>query len=87
MIMLRVTFAALLTFGLSSIASAADFPGAESWIFVSMPDFLNVDTDYPQPGWEPALDAVLRGVKSEEPDFSTGGRRSADGPLVHGGRG
>ena len=26
------------------------------WTFASMPDFLNVDTTYPQPGWEPALD-------------------------------
>jgi DNA repair exonuclease SbcCD nuclease subunit len=39
------------------------------WTFVSMPDFLNVDTDYPQPGWEPALDVVLTNVKRENPDF------------------
>jgi hypothetical protein len=44
--------------------------GAEaSWRFVSMPDFLNVDTDYPQPGWEDALSYVLESVKAEEPDF------------------
>jgi len=34
-----------------------------------MPDFLNVDTDYPQPGWEEALSPILRSVKSENPDF------------------
>lgn len=40
-----------------------------SWRFVSMPDFLNVDTDYPQPGWEEALGTILESVKSEKPDF------------------
>jgi hypothetical protein len=34
-----------------------------------MPDFLNVDTDYPQPGWEGALDLVLRSVQREDPAF------------------
>ena len=34
-----------------------------------MPDFLNVDTTYPQPGWEEALDYVLQAVKAENPDF------------------
>ncbi len=42
---------------------------AEPWVFVSMPDFLNVDTDYPQPGWEGSLDFILKSVKSEDPDF------------------
>ena len=37
--------------------------------FVSMPDFLNVDTDYPQPGWEDALSYILDSVKAENPDF------------------
>jgi hypothetical protein len=41
----------------------------EEWTFVSMPDFLNVDTTYPQPGWEETLDYVLTAVKSENPDF------------------
>jgi hypothetical protein len=40
-----------------------------AWTFVSMPDFLNVDTTYPQPGWEDALDYVLKMVKAENPDF------------------
>ncbi len=34
-----------------------------------MPDFLNVDTDYAQPGWEDALSTILRSVKTEGPDF------------------
>lgn len=41
----------------------------EAWRFVSMPDFLNVDTDHPQPGWEDALGVVLESVKEEEGDF------------------
>jgi hypothetical protein len=42
---------------------------ADTWTFVSMPDFINVDTTYPQPGWEDALDYVLKAVKAENPDF------------------
>jgi len=34
-----------------------------------MPDFLNVDCDYPQEGWEDALSYVLESVKKENPDF------------------
>ncbi len=41
----------------------------EEWSFVSMPDFLNVDCDYPQEGWEDALSYVLESVKKENPDF------------------
>ena len=62
-------------FGLLPFAAIAAATGSAigadqgPWRFVSMPDFMNVDTDYPQPGWEPALDFVLRGVKAEDPDF------------------
>ncbi|NND34754.1 MAG: hypothetical protein HKN76_19365, partial [Saprospiraceae bacterium] len=42
---------------------------AEPWTFVSMPDFLNVDCDYPQPGWEESLSFILTSVKKENPDF------------------
>ena len=42
---------------------------SESWTFVSMPDFINVDCDYPQPGWEDALSYILESVKKESPDF------------------
>ena len=34
-----------------------------------MPDFLNVDCDYPQEGWEDALSFILESVKKENPDF------------------
>lgn len=40
-----------------------------SWTFVSIPDFLNVDTDFPQPGWEESLDYILQSIKSENPEF------------------
>lgn len=51
-------------------ATAEDASSANpSWTFVSMPDFLNVDTLYPQPGWEDALGTILEAVKSERPDF------------------
>lgn len=43
----------------------------DHWRFVSMPDFLNVDTDYPQQGWEDALGFVLEAVKKENPEFLT----------------
>ncbi len=39
------------------------------WIFVSMPDFLNVDCDYPEPLWEDALSYILQAVKEEDPEF------------------
>ena len=48
------------------VACAAPEP---HWRFLSMPDFLNVDTDYPQPGWEEALSYVLAGVEREGADF------------------
>jgi len=50
-------------------ASPDDSRPADTWTFVSMPDFLNVDTTYPQPGWEDTLDYVLKAVKAEGPDF------------------
>jgi hypothetical protein len=39
------------------------------WKFVSIPDFLNVDVNYPEPTWDDALDYVLRQIQSENPDF------------------
>ncbi|MBK8503475.1 MAG: metallophosphoesterase [Saprospiraceae bacterium] len=40
-----------------------------SWTFVSMPDFLNVDCDYPQKGWEESLTYILESINKENPDF------------------
>ena len=42
---------------------------AKTWRFVSIPDFVNVDLTYPQPGWEDTLDYVLKAVKAEDPEF------------------
>ena len=41
----------------------------ESWTIVSIPDFLNVDCDYPQKGWEDALGYILNSVRKENPEF------------------
>ena len=42
---------------------------AEAWTFVSMPDFLNFDIEYPQEGWEDALGFILDSIKQEDPAF------------------
>ncbi len=39
------------------------------WKFVSIPDFLNFDVDYPEPGWDEVIDFVLTAIADEEPDF------------------
>ena len=35
------------------------------WTFVSIPDFLNFDIEYPQEGWEDALGFILESMKME----------------------
>jgi len=42
----------------------------DTWTFVSMPDFLNFDIEYPQKGWEDALGFVLESMKKEGPAFA-----------------
>ncbi len=42
---------------------------SKEWTFVSVPDFLNRDTLYPQEGFEDALTYFLQAVKAENPDF------------------
>ena len=42
---------------------------AETWKFVSIPDFMNVDMLNPEAGWEDSLAYVLDAVAAEEPDF------------------
>ena len=50
---------------------AADQPtDAETWTFVSIPDFLNFDIEYPQKGWEDALGFIVESMKSENPAFA-----------------
>ena len=61
--------ATCLTLCMVLVASASSAEAPKTWTFVSMPDFLNVDLVYPQKGWEPALDYVLKAVKAENPDF------------------
>lgn len=41
----------------------------KAWTFVSIPDFLNFDVDYPEPGWDEVIDFVLTAIAAEEPDF------------------
>ena len=48
---------------------AGGVSSARPWRFVSIPDFVNVDLTYPQPGWEDTLDYVLKAVKAEDPEF------------------
>ena len=51
------------------IISCRENVTSPSWTFVSMPDFLNVDCEYPQQGWEEALTYILESIKQENPDF------------------
>ncbi|MHC4073979.1 MAG: ThuA domain-containing protein, partial [Planctomycetota bacterium] len=48
---------------------AGGVASAKTWRFVSIPDFVNVDLEYPQPGWEDTLDYMLKAVKAENPEF------------------
>lgn len=43
---------------------------SETWTFVSIPDFLNFDVEYPEEGWEDALGFILDSMKAEDPDFA-----------------
>ena len=35
------------------------------WSFVSIPDFLNFDIEYPQEGWEDALGFIMDSMKKD----------------------
>ena len=68
--LLGATLACLLALCSNVTTAAPEKPRpVKTWTFVSIPDFLNVDTKYPEPGWEDALDYVLKAVKAENPDF------------------
>ena len=64
---------AVLLVGICPLAAretnAAGAGAAKAWRFVSIPDFLNVDLDYPQPKWDDAIHYVLGRIKAENPDF------------------
>ncbi len=50
-----------------------EFPTSQnsaSFHFTSFPDLFNWNIDYPQPGWEEAMDWFLEGMKKEGPAFS-----------------
>ena len=54
---LLVVVAVLLSAGIvyAPVLRGASVEKNRNWTFVSIPDFLNADTTYPQPGWEDAL--------------------------------
>ncbi|MFH1718646.1 MAG: ThuA domain-containing protein [Planctomycetota bacterium] len=58
-----ILWAAKVDVPLNGVAST------KPWRFVSIPDFVNVDLTYPQPGWEDTLDYVLKAIKAENPQF------------------
>ncbi|MDX9880468.1 MAG: metallophosphoesterase [Prolixibacteraceae bacterium] len=41
----------------------------EEWSFVSVPDFLNKDTEFPHPGFEDGLNFFLKSIKNEGCEF------------------
>ena len=63
------TFLLLSVLSMYSLLIIGQTNTENKWRFVSMPDFLNVDTDFPQKGWEETLSFVLESVKDENPDF------------------
>ena len=53
----------------STITCAEQQEATTPWSFVSIPDFLNFDIEYPQKGWEDALGYILDSMKQEDPAF------------------
>jgi len=66
---LAFTISVLLSYFLFGCNQSNKKMNNDDWTFVSMPDFLNVDCDYPQEGWEDALSYILESIKKENPDF------------------
>ena len=66
--MKHIVLFALLFLGGIPYGLAEESPPA--WTFVSIPDFLNFDIDYPQEGWEDALGFILDSMKKEGPAFA-----------------
>lgn len=68
---MRPRVSALLFATLLGVAAGAPGEGrGAAWSFVSIPDFLNFDIDYPQEGWEDALGFILESMKAEGPAFA-----------------
>ena len=52
------------------ISNAKKIDAGQEWTFVSIPDFLNFDIEYPQVGWEDALGFIMESMKQEDPAFA-----------------
>ncbi len=73
-----IMIAVFLSFLLSPVLSHSQeepfqFPTSDNganFHFTSFPDLYNWNIDYPQPGWEDAMDWFLEGMKTEGPAFS-----------------
>ena len=71
-----MSLAALLVCGIHEAVAQEGSPAgqspsaaAETWTFVSFPDFPNFDVPNPWPEWDPAVDWFLNQVKAEKPAF------------------
>ena len=63
-------FAVLSLLAASSLVAKPDPSDSAPWTFVSIPDFLNFDIEYPQKGWEDALGFIVGSMKKEDPAFA-----------------
>jgi len=63
-------FIALAFCCLCGVTSAGPPEHSKPWTFVSIPDFLNFDIEYPQEGWEDALGFIVKSMKQEDPAFA-----------------
>ena len=59
-----------LVFFSSNLRGKPESSDTASWTFVSIPDFLNFDIEYPQKGWEDALGFIVGSMKKEDPAFA-----------------
>ena len=62
-------FAVLSLLAASSLVAKPVPSDPAPWTFVSIPDFLNFDIEYPQKGWEDALGFIVNSMKKEDPVF------------------
>jgi hypothetical protein len=56
---------ALSLLSASSLVAKPVSSEVEPWTFVSIPDFLNFDIEYPQKGWEDALGFIVGSMKKK----------------------
>lgn len=69
-VVLLTLFVCSLSFAGVHGESADQEGDGDEWTFVSIPDFLNFDIEYPQEGWEDALGFILKSMKRENPAFA-----------------